>query len=274
MEHRNVKRETAVKQLLHWEEVRNLHSRHTAIMTKSKPNVIKSLLVPKPHCIDPTALMEITDPDHIQEIILCRNASKLGAAHGSHFTIDPLADLVRPHGDTPAADALLAGTFRLEQVDSWQDIKYREELKLFLQHMKWPCDDTGKVIPDMKWDYGPEEFRETFSKKREDTACGPSGITMQFYRIFCLDDDMAKLHATFIYLPLRYGFSLLRWQNSVHFMLTKIDVPLWEKLRIIQLLEGAFNGGLRFIFGRRLMHYSVQTKISSDARRKARPQLP
>ena len=88
---------------------------------------------------------------------------------------------------------------------------------------------------------------------------------MQFYRIFCPDDELAKFHATFIYLPFRYGFSLKRWQHSVHFMLMKIEVPLWEKLRIIQLVEGDFNGRLRFLFGRKLMHFSANTKISSDA---------
>ena len=56
-------------------------------------------------------------------------------------------------------------------------------------------------------------------KKRKDTACGPSGITMQFYRMFCLDDELAEMHATFIELPFKYGFSLTRWQQSVHFML-------------------------------------------------------
>ena len=43
------------------------------------------------------------------------------------------------------------------------------------------------------------------------------------------------------------------------------------KLRIIQLLEGDFNGGLQFIFGWRLMHYSVNKKISSDATYGGRP---
>ena len=94
---------------------------------------------------------------------------------------------------------------------------------------------------------------------------------MQFYRMFCLDDDLSTMHASFIYLPFKYGFSLKRWQQSVHFMLMKIAVPLWEKLRIIQLLEGDFNGGLRYIFGRRLMHYSVAKKISSDATYDGRP---
>ena len=239
MTRHNIKREAAVKQLLHWEEMRNLHTRHRAIMTRAKPNVIKTLIIPKLHSKDPTSLMEIKDPDHIQQIILQQNATKLGATHGSHFTVDPLATLVGDHGDTQSADDLLTGEFDIDTfMNKWPHIQYQPELKLFLQHMQRPKDEAGKWIPDMKWEFGPDEFRETFSKKQEDTACDPSGITMQFYRIFCLDDDLAKLQTTINYLPFRYGFSLKRWQQSVHFMLMKIDVPLWEKLRIIQLLKG------------------------------------
>ena len=178
-------------------------------MTRAKPNVIKTLIVPQPHSEDPNALMVLKDPDHIQQIILRRNATKLGAAHGSPFTLEPLTSSVGEHSDTKEADELLAGDFDIDSyMGQWKDAPFRQELKLFLQHMQRPCDEDGNVIPDMKWDYGPDEFRETFSKKRENTACGPSRITMQFYRIFCLDDELAKFHATFIYLPFRYGFSL------------------------------------------------------------------
>ena len=137
---------------------------------------------------------------------------------------------------------MLTGRFDVDQVDGWKDVKHRQELKLFLEHMQRPKDENGQQISDMKWDYGPDEFRETFSKKREDTACGRSGITMQYYRIFCLDDDLAKLHATFIYLPFRYGFSLKRWQNSIHFMLMKINVPLWENSALFNYLKGILMG--------------------------------
>ena len=51
----------------------------------------------------------------------------------------------------------------------------------------------------------------------------------------------------------------------MHFMLMKIEVPLWEKLHIIQLLKGDFNGGLRFIFGQRLLHFSVTQETSLNA---------
>ena len=265
MELRNLKREVAVRQILHWEQIRNLHTKHSAMMTRSKPNVITTLIVPKPDSADPTAMMEVTDPEDVQQIILRRNASKLGAAEGSPFTRDPLSRLLGEHGDTPQADHLLEGTFVHPDDTEWMKISNRPELKSLLHHMQRPRAPDGSDIPDMTWTFGIEEFRETFSKKREDTGCGPSGITMHFYRMFCEDDELAAFHASIIYLPFKYGFTLTRWQNSIHFMLQKIDVPLWEKLRIIQLLEGDFNGGLRYLFGRKLMDYASRQGISSDA---------
>ena len=100
--------------------------------------------------------------------------------------------------------------------------------------------------------------------KQKQTSCGPSGVTMPYYKIFCEDDDLAEFHAKFIKLPFKYGFSLNRWQQSIQFMLLKTKVPLWEKLRIIQLLEGDFNGGLRYIFASKLMHHADVHKTSSD----------
>ena len=68
MDQRNLKREQAVKEILHWEEVQNLHSWQSSMMTRSKPNVIKTLLILRPHSTDPYAMMEITNPDHIQQV--------------------------------------------------------------------------------------------------------------------------------------------------------------------------------------------------------------
>ena len=104
--------------------------------------------------------------------------------------------MMGPHGDTSYANDILEGKLLVHQVDEWTNVKYRPELKHFLQRMKPPLDDEGNPIPDMKWDYGPDEFQQTFSKRQEDRACGPSGITMQFYPIYCLNDGLAKLHLT------------------------------------------------------------------------------
>ena len=260
-----ISQEKALKQLLHREEVRTLHRRHGGIMGRNKRDVIKSLVIPCPSSTNPTATMEITDPTHIQSIILRRNAAKLGAAKNSIFNQDRLLNLMGDHGDTPTADSILNGTFNINDVDTWSEMEHKDELKTFLLNMQRPKDPTGAQIPDMKWTFEASEFRDTFSKKSETTGCGPSGITMHFYRLFCEDDELAELHAKFIMLPFRYGFTLERWQQSVHFMLQKLAIPTWEKLRIIQLMEGDFNGGLRYLFGRRLMHYADKMKISSES---------
>ena len=107
-------------------------------MISSKPNVIRTLLVLRPHSENPTTLMELTNPDHIQQVILMRNATKLAAAHGSHFTMPPLSLLVGHNGEKKAADDLVDGTFDVSAVDKWTDIKHQRELKLFLCHLQRP----------------------------------------------------------------------------------------------------------------------------------------
>ena len=80
--------------------------------------------------------MELTHPDHIQQVILQRNAMKLAAAHGSHFTKPPLVDLVGQHGETAAADDIINGTFDTDAVDEWTDVSHRQELKAFFHHLQ------------------------------------------------------------------------------------------------------------------------------------------
>ena len=157
-ERRDTKRETAVKQILHWEEMRNLHGRQGQMMTNSRSNVIQTLLVPRPHSTDPKALMELTHPDHIQQVNLQRNDTKLAPAYGSHFTKPPLVNLVGQHGETAVADDIVNGTFDTDAVDEWTDISHRRELKAFLCHLQQPCNKEGAPIADMQWSFGLEIF--------------------------------------------------------------------------------------------------------------------
>ena len=137
-ERKDLKRETAVKQILHWEEIRNLHGRQSQMMTSSKTRVIRTLLVPRPHSEDLTALMEITDPACIQQIILTRNASKLAAAHGSPFTMPPLTSIIGNHGDTQAADET-----RLEPSLTFACPFHLEESSFSWQQSQWCCSTTS-----------------------------------------------------------------------------------------------------------------------------------
>ena len=262
-EKHKLKKESAVKQILHSKETRKLHKQQKQIMAPQESGILKSLLIPKPSSSDPKALMEITNLDHILAILLRRNCSKLGAAHEGLFNYGPLRQTVGEFVEQPGADKMLNGTFDLDVVDAWHEYPHREELKVFIKNLQRPKED-GHPIKDMEWSYGAEEFRATFSKMSEQTSCGLSGITMPYYNFFCEEDQLAEFHATFIRLLFKYGFSLDRWQQSIQFMLLKLSIPLWEKLRIIQLLEGDFNGGLRYIFATKMMHHADVKKTSGN----------
>ena len=159
----DIPREKALKQILHREELRNLHRRQGGIMGNNRCDVIKSLIIPSPNSENPNAMMEIHNPENIQSIILRQNASKLGAVRHSVFNQPRLLNLLGDHGDTTTAEELLAGTFDTSVVDTWDEIDDKAELKAFLRHMRRPSDPAGQPIPDMSWTYNAQEF----SKKRE-----------------------------------------------------------------------------------------------------------
>ena len=56
------------------------------------------------------------------------------------------------------------------------------------------------------------------------------------------------------------GFTYPRWEQSWHCMIKKLKQPLLPKLRIVQLFEGDFNAGLKFLIGRKLMQYMNKPK--------------
>ena len=53
--------------------------------------------------------------------------------------------------------------------------------------------------------------------------------------------DLVKLHSTFVSLPFMYGFSLSRWQQSLHVMLQKLSDPYIHKLQTVQLFDIGYH---------------------------------
>ena len=74
-----------------------------------------------------------------------------------------------------------------------------------------------------------------------------------------------KLHSLLISAPFKYGFSYEDWEISLHCMLQKGDLPLWLRLRIIQLFEGDLNVALNQIFGIRQMQYRDTHHLNTEA---------
>ena len=134
------------------------------------------------------------------------------------------------------------------------------ELKEFMKGLTSPIDQAN-METQMTWNFGISEYKKLFGKTRESTACGPSGLHMSHWKAAIERDRIAEIHAFFIWAAFTLGFSYHRWQVSWHCMLQKRNKPYIHRLRIIQLFEGDFNGGLKYLLGRKLMQHMVNHKL-------------
>ena len=53
----------------------------------------------------------------------------------------------------------------------------------FITAVKDADTENGESIEEFQWQFGFEEYKATFSKIRESTACGPSGLHMTHQKL-------------------------------------------------------------------------------------------
>ena len=76
---------------------------------------------------------------------------------------------------------------------------------------------------------------------------------MSHWKAACERREIARVHAFFMWAAFEFGFTYSRWEQSWHCMIKKLKDPLLPKLRIVQLFEGDFNAGLKFLIGKKMM---------------------
>lgn len=107
----------------------------------------------------------------------------------------------------------------------------------------------------MEWNFGWDEFRATFSKGRNNTAPGFSGLPMTYWKAICDDDALCDIYASLLETTFKQGFTDDRWLKSIQAMLKKKDLPYYMKLHIIELFELEYNAALKFLFGKVFARY-------------------
>jgi hypothetical protein len=255
---RDITMEAAMKQILNAETSKALHRRHGAAIKKPHPGSLKKVLVPFPNSTIPTSTtdnkcgiwQEIDNDAIINKLFVHLNRKKLLMSSGRDFAPGGfLNKLVGPDGCSETADSILQGTFEIEDLidQTRPDI---DALMALVRHMERPKDPDGNKVDDMTWTYGIREYRNSFSKKSEDTSCGPSGVHMSHWIVACDDDELSQLHANFIGAAFRVGLPYERWTTSYHAMIQKKDKAWANSMRIVQLLEGDYNAGLRYLVQR------------------------
>jgi hypothetical protein len=272
-EQRDLTREAALKQIINAETSKALHRRHGAALKKKHPGSLKRILVPFPDSSVPAPASadkcavwrEIDDDTTINKLFVHLNRNKLLMSAGRDFAPGGLLhSLVGPQGCSDTADEILKGEFDTAYLRDLQRPD-TDTLLAFIKRMARPKDKHGKPVKDMEWSYGPREYQASFSRKSEETSCGPSGLHMAHWIAACEDEDLCSLHASFIEAAFKTGRPYTRWLTSYHAMIQKKDKAWANAMRIVQLLEGDYNAGLRFLVQRRGVAYAEQHNLYSGS---------
>lgn len=145
--------------------------------------------------------------------------------------------------------------------------EFGQEASAFIKALQYTVDSNGQLVTEkFEWKFGLDEYRQVFKHTCEETACGPSGLHMSFWKVALERDAIAEVHTFFIWAAFELGFLYDRWQMSWHCMLQKKKHPYYHKMRIIQLFEGDFNEGLKYLLGRQLMRHIVKKRFITPAR--------
>ena len=150
------------------------------------------------------------------------------------FTNGPLLEKCGWYGEGEGMEELLRGLLEVDNL-SKDYPQFGVEGNKFLKALRYVKGENGEDIEPFTWKFGVEEYLEVFNKTKETTACGPSGLHMSHWKAACEREDIARVHAFFMWAAFEFGFTYTRWEQSWHCMIKKLKDPLLPKLRIVQL---------------------------------------
>lgn len=250
------------------EESRELHKKHRYYVKPQGEDNIKHLLVPAPitnwiqsnsDITNSKCQTRVDNPCDMFNILLRQNFRHLMKSENSIFTKGKLADDVGRNAENKIVEDILNGIDKEKIIKDYSD--GNSILTHFIEAIRSPIKIEKDNINPMEWKYGVDEYKDTFSKTCENTACGPSGLHMSHWKAALERENIMRIHSFFVWAAFTLGFSYERWEISLHCMLKKKKHPYSQKLRIIQLFEGDFNGALKYLLGRKLMRYITSLGI-------------
>jgi hypothetical protein len=164
---RRLKRNEKVKRVLVTEKIK-------AAKEKGQRQGVTRLEIPRPPATDPktcTDWQTINIPSEIVENLQRRNRQHFGQAHGTPFTVDPLAEDLGFCGDSPNADLILDGNYQLEG--------HQESVRMMLKHLKQTHEIASlQTYPTVSL----EEFEGKLRAWRESNTTSPSGMHLGHYK--------------------------------------------------------------------------------------------
>ena len=149
--------------------------------------------------------MRVDNPDGIFNILLRQNFSQLIKSRHSVFVQGNIKTAIGWDAASEIAKEILDGA--KNSTLNHLGTNSSQPLGRFIQSMAKIQNKSKEKIDDMPWTYGIEEYKDTFSKTRESTACGPSGIHMGHWKAALESRLLMRVHSFFIWSAFTFGFS-------------------------------------------------------------------
>ena len=143
--------------------------------------------------------------------------------------------------DTPAADAVLEGTYELLEDEHSATGEIFSEISRIREQI--PPDSVETFIHHSEW-------INTWRKAKEKTSSSESGLHFGHYVAASQSEYVSYCHALLSSIALKKGYSPERWERALSCMLEKIPgCSLVDKMRAILLMEADFNFTNKMIYG-------------------------
>ncbi|GFH56253.1 hypothetical protein CTEN210_12729 [Chaetoceros tenuissimus] len=247
---------SAIRQIVNHEKISKQHASVKKSLATERRGALDRIVVPQPTETtkkDPEKITwcPVVDPKDIEDVLFRQNHRHLLQSNISVFARGPISDLLGE--ECSNADDILDGNIDIAEIAKAYG-HLEEATTLLLKEMQRRRDDGGEAVV-MDWQFGREEFRAAFSRARNNTAPGFSGLPMTYWKAICEDDALCDIYAALLETAFKQGFTYDRWLKSIQAMLQKKDLPYYMKLRIIELFELDYNAVLKFLFGKVFARY-------------------
>ena len=158
----------------------------------------------------------ITDKEALESWLLRRNKKYLQQVRDSkspHVSAEMEA-ILGDHGTKgPATDLLNGNTAQLTEDDSECVTARRKHIAM---------TEAERNLPPVLGDVDSETFAVIFKEANERTSSSPEGLHYTMWKAVAEREDFCKYMCKMMYLPFKYGFSVLRWQRAIDVMLEKL----------------------------------------------------
>ena len=170
--------------------------------------------------------------EEIEQACLRENDRRFRLASHTSMLQEPQINHFGPFGTTPAADAVLAGTWSPPPGTS----PYLTELLPYLVQPEAVREAPIDISLDV------EAHRKRWKKAKESTSSSPlAGLHFGHFIAGAQDEDIGELHAIMDDIPYRTGYVPSRWKQGINCMLGKGKGFHVKNLRTILLYEPDFN---------------------------------